>query len=106
MTKMMPKGLIAWLGLTTLTVALFAGTIELATHSVDCAVARGDADCDREAVATVSGAVNGAIFDRVNVLAGHVPLVDQLMEFVARYSLFAIAGIAGLSWFLRAGADR
>lgn len=106
MTKMMPRGLLVWFALSAAILVLFAGVLELATRSVDCSVARGDADCDREAAAVIAGNINGAIFDRINVLAGHVPLVDQGMEFAARYSLFAIAGLAGLSWFIRTGSDR
>src|SRR5207302_10177727 len=71
-----------------------------------CSAAIGDADCDRETASRFGASINGAVFDRINVLAGNSSLLDHAMEFAARYSVFAIAGIAALSWFLRTGSDR
>src|SRR5947209_13217456 len=85
---------------------LFAAIIEFATRAVDCSAAIGDADCDRETASRFGASINGAVFDRINVLAGNSSLLDHAMEFAARSSVFAIAGIAALSWFLRTGSDR
>jgi undecaprenyl-diphosphatase len=52
--------------------------------------------------------LNGAIFDSINDLAGHVAILDRLMEWAAQYAVFAIFAIVVASWFIRAGtgADR
>lgn len=47
--------------------------------------------------------LNGALFEAINQSAGHVPLVDDVMKFVAQYGIYAVALIAVASWFSRGG---
>jgi len=47
--------------------------------------------------------LNGAIFDAVNDLAGHVSALDRIMEFGATYGVYLVVGLVALSWFIRAG---
>ena len=49
---------------------------------------------------------NGSIFDGINDLAGHVPILDHSMEFAAQYVVYLIVAIAVASWFLRAGTGQ
>jgi undecaprenyl-diphosphatase len=49
--------------------------------------------------------LNGAIFDAINDLAGHVSLADRIMEFGATYGVHLVVGVVVLSWFLHLGSD-
>lgn len=49
--------------------------------------------------------INGALFDAVNDLAGHVTLADDAMKFAAQYLLFIVFGLVAVSWFIRRGND-
>lgn len=48
--------------------------------------------------------LNGSIFERINELAGHVPLIDDGMILAARYTMFVVAFLVVASWFVRVGA--
>lgn len=52
--------------------------------------------------------LNGSLFDAINDVAGHVAILDRVMEWAAQYAVFAIFAIVIASWFIRAGtgADR
>ncbi len=105
MTKA-PRELLTLFAVMLVGLALFATVLGVGNRSIDCWTAARNADCDREVAFRIAGHINGAVFDRINVLAGHVPLIDAAMEFAARYTVFAVAGIAGLSWFVRGSAGR
>jgi len=49
--------------------------------------------------------VNGALFEAINGLAGHVTALDRLMEFVARYGAYAVVALVCVSWLVRDGSD-
>lgn len=106
MTDSTSRDVRLWLLISLAIVALFGGAMLEATRSVNCAQRVNDADCDREAASAFAANVNGAVFDRINLLAGHVAPADQAMALAARYALYAVAGLVGLSWFLRNRADR
>ncbi len=97
---------LVWCLLTAFLIAAFTVALLAATHSVDCYIALRDADCERESAATIAANTNGAVFDRINVLAGHVAPVDRLMEVAATDALYVVTAVAGLSWFLRNGEDQ
>jgi undecaprenyl-diphosphatase len=44
--------------------------------------------------------MNSLLFDSINELAGHVGLLDALMEDVAKYSVFLLVLVAGALWFV------
>jgi undecaprenyl-diphosphatase len=50
--------------------------------------------------------VNGSIFDGVNELGGHVPLLDHAMVYAAQYAVFVAAFLVVISWFVHAGAGQ
>jgi undecaprenyl-diphosphatase len=49
--------------------------------------------------------VNGALFDAINDLAGHVAVADTIMEATARYGAYVVVALVCLSWFVRDGGN-
>jgi undecaprenyl-diphosphatase len=47
--------------------------------------------------------LNGALFEALNQLAGHVAVVDDAMVAAARFAVFAVFAVVCASWFLRTG---
>lgn len=49
--------------------------------------------------------LNGALFDAINDLAGHVAFADNVMKFAAQYVIFGLFALVALSWFIRTGTN-
>ncbi len=50
--------------------------------------------------------MNSALFDAINELAGHSAAADDLVKFVARYLVFAIAAAVAIYWVMGRGRQR